>query len=317
MCLFLGGLLGYYIASMLLEKSLRVFRRSWRGALLVAVGAAAVCLLVSVDVFGLERKVPALEDIESVAMSDRGVGSGPYTMEEQPEIVEKLRQFHQSIVDDRDYVRTYVPDWEYDEGKAFSHYVRLTYYLTDGSYLERDYDLWLTRERLDTPGTYDNLLSEFYKAPGVRAGDARIPDGAELGSIDVFCDYAESSYYHVNSADHAEGDNRETRQIYAALQKDAQEGNIPAKDILKKTYSAWRGSFYLQINYFSSTAENGVHYGGSKDIYLAPSMTNTIDALVELGYVARAEIGQWEQDLAEAESEQEEAVRSEGNTVIP
>ena len=315
-CLFLGGLLGYYIASMLLEKSLRVFRRSWRGALLVAAGAAAVCLLVSVDVFGLERKVPALEDIESVAITDRGVGSGPYTMEEQPEIVEKLRQFHQSIVDDRDYVRTYVPDWEYDEGKAFSHFVRLTYYLTDGSTLERDYDLWLTRERLDTPGTYDNLLSEFYKDPVVRARDVQIPDGAELDSIDVYCDYAESSDYYVNSADHAEGDNRETRQIYAALQKDAQEGNVPAKDILK-TYSSWRGSFYLQLNYFSSSAENGVRYGGSRDIYLAPSMTNTIDALVELGYVTRTEIGQWEQETAEVESEPEEAVRAEGNTVIP
>ena len=122
--------------------------------------------------------------------------------------------------------------------------------------------------------------------------------------------------YYVNSADHAEGDNRETRQIYAALQKDAQEGNIPAKDILK-TYSSWRGSFYLQLNYFSSSAENGVRYGGSRDIYLAPSMTNTIDALVELGYVTRTEIGQWEQETAEVESEPEEAVRAEGNTVIP
>ena len=60
-----------------------------------------------------------------------------------------------------------------------------------------------------------------------------------------------------------------------------------------------------------------MRYGGSRDIYLAPSMTNTIDALVELGYVTRTEIGQWEQETAEVESEPDEAVRAEGNTVIP
>ena len=51
---------------------------------------------------------------------------------------------------------------------------------------------------MDTPGTYDNLLSEFYKDPVVRARDVQIPDGAELDSIDVYCDYAESSDYYVN-----------------------------------------------------------------------------------------------------------------------
>lgn len=42
-CMIAAGIIGYYGASMLLAKSLRVFRRSWLGVLLVAAGCAAVC----------------------------------------------------------------------------------------------------------------------------------------------------------------------------------------------------------------------------------------------------------------------------------
>lgn len=301
-CLFLGGLIAYYAASMLLEKSLRVFgKRSLPGVGVVAAGAVVLCLLVSVDVFGLERKIPAWEDIERVSLSDRGIYSGPYDAEKDPDQAAALRAFHQAIVADRDYIRSYVPDFDQEGEKAFSHYIYLTYWLKDGSTLTREYDLWLTRDRVETAGTYDNLLAEFYRNPAVCAGDVRIPDDTELDSIDVWCDYAMSS--HINTVDRADGDDRETRQIYDALQKDAQEGNVPAKDVLRFYYDWHPRTFYLQLNYFSYPEENGVRYSHSKEVFLAPSMTNTIDALVELGYVTREEVDQWERDVAAAERE--------------
>ena len=52
----------------------------------------------------------------------------------------------------------------HDEGKFFSHYISLTYRLADGSTLSRQYDLWFDRERVETAGTYENLLSAFYSA---------------------------------------------------------------------------------------------------------------------------------------------------------
>lgn len=314
-CLFLGGLLGYYAASMLLEKSLRVFgKKSLPGVGIVAAGAAVLCLLVSVDVFGLERKIPAWEDIESVSLSDRGVYSGPYDAEKDPDQAAALREFHQAVVADRDYIRSYVPDLDQEGEKAFSHYIYLTYRLKDGSTLSREYDLWLTKDRVETAGTYENLLSEFYKDPAVRAGDVRIPDDTELDSIDVWCDYAMSG--HINTADHADGDDRETRQIYDALQKDAQEGNVPAKDVLRFYYDWHPRTFYLQLNYFSYPEENGVRYSHNKDVYLAPSMTNTINTLVELGYVTEAETAQWKQDVEREKEEWEESLQAEANMVF-
>ena len=153
-CIFLAGLIGYYAASMLLEKSLRVFgKRSLPGIGVVAAGAAAVCLLASVDVFGLERKIPAWDEIESVTLADRGISSGPYFPADEPDQARALREFHEAVVADRDYIRSYVPDWTYEKGKSFFRYIRLTYRLKDGSTLERGYDLWLNADRVAAVGT--------------------------------------------------------------------------------------------------------------------------------------------------------------------
>ncbi len=301
-CLFLGGLLGYYAASMLLEKSLRVFRGSWRGGLIVAAGAAVLCLLVSVDAFGVERRVPALEEIESVSLWDRGLESGPFKAEDNPAVVEHVRQFHQAIVDDRAYIRAYAPDFIAEEGKAFSHFVRLVYQLRDGTKLERAYDLWLSRDRVNTAGTYDNLLAEFYQDPVVRAADVTLPEGAEVNSISIICDYMAEGY--ANSMDHAGGRNTETLVIYEALQRDAAEGNIPARDVLQFSGGWDRGGsrFYLELECCLYMGWRDSSYKvWYKPVYLSPSMTNTLNALVELGYVTQLDLAAWREDLAAAE----------------
>ncbi|MDE7218353.1 MAG: hypothetical protein K2O45_01825 [Oscillospiraceae bacterium] len=300
-CLFLGGLIGYYAASMLLAKSRRVFgKKSLPGVGIVAVGAAALCLLVSVDVFGLERNIPEPDEIASVSLVDRGIESGPYSIADDPDQASALLALHRAIVDDRAYIRSYVPDWDQEEGKAFSHYLYLTYRLKDGSTLRREYDLWLTRGRVETAGTYDSMLAAFYQDPVVRLSDVTIPKGAELDSIDIFCAYGGGGSIYTNTADHAEGDDRETRQIYAALQKDGAEGNIPAKDVLCRSNAA--REFYLDLRYFTLNRDADSFYYHSKTVYLAPSMTNTIEALIELGYVTVEYVERWKEELAEQET---------------
>lgn len=199
-CTALGGLLGCYAASMLLEKSRRVFRGSLPSAAIVCAGAAVLCLLVSMDVFGAERRVPDLEDVESVRLEDRGILSGPFTLEKDREQVEAVLAFHQSLVDDRAYIRSCKPDWHHDEGKFFSHYISLTYRLADGSTLSRQYDLWFDRERVETVGTYENLLSAFYEDPKVRRCDVTIPEDASLRSISISCEYLKDGAHGINTS---------------------------------------------------------------------------------------------------------------------
>lgn len=64
-CLVVAGVIGYYGASMLLSKSLRVFRRSWIGLGAVVLGCVAVCCALHFDVFGIAARVrrPARSDL--------------------------------------------------------------------------------------------------------------------------------------------------------------------------------------------------------------------------------------------------------------
>lgn len=300
-CLFLAGLLGYYGASMLLAKSRRVFgKKSLPGVGIVAAGAAALCLLVSVDLFGLERKIPALDEIESVTISDRGISS-TWNAGEYPEQAASLREFHQAIVNDRSYIRSYVPDGDLDGRKIFSHYITLNYRLKDGSTLQRQYDLWMEADRVGTAGTFENLLDAFYQDQEVRSYDVRIPTGTTLDGIDVYSNYVNG--YHINTLDHADGDNRETEQLYAALQKDAAQGNVPAKNILQRHEGWYSYTFYLTLNYrvYDTESREGYYRNRNKDVYLAPSMTNTINALLDLKYITAEDVELWKKDLAERE----------------
>lgn len=295
-CVALGGLLGFYAASMLLEKTRRVFRGSLLGAGIVCAGTAVLCLLVSVDVFGVERRVPDMDEIRSVQLEDRGILSGPFDPEEDPEQVEAIRVFHQALVKDRNYIRSYHPDWDHEEGKAFSHYIWLTYELTDGTTLSRQYDLWFTEDRVETAGTYDNLLAAFYQDPEVRRCDVTIPENTDVSSIDVFSDYMEDGIYSINTS---ERNSQDAKTLYAALQQDADEGNIPAKDVLLN-YSRQASALWFQLEYRVPLSPwDGSWTYRYKDVYIHPQMKNTVEALIELGYLTEENADRWTEDFAE------------------
>ena len=294
-CTALGGLLGCYAASMLLEKSRRVFRGSLPSAAIVCAGAAVLCLLVSMDVFGAERRVPDLEDVESVRLEDRGILSGPFTLEKDREQVEAVLAFHRSLVDDRAYIRSCKPDWHHDEGKFFSHYISLTYQLADGSTLSRQYDLWFTAERAETAGTYENLLSAFYEDPKVRRCDVTIPEDASLSSISISSEYLKDGAYGINTSDQNPED---AKTLYAALLRDADEGNVPAKDVLGNYYT--RGTdtrlcFNVEYRLPIDPWEGSWNYG-YKTVYVHPQMQHTIDALISLGYMTEEDAARWAED---------------------
>lgn len=295
-CMALGGLLGYYAASMLIEKSRRVFRGSLLSAAIVCVGAAALCFLVSTDIFGVERRVPELSEIESVQLEDRSISSGPFDPENYPEQVKEILAFHQALVDDRDHIRNYVPNWDEEEGKTFSHYIWLTYQLTDGTVLRRQYDLWFTKDRAEIPGTYEALLGAFYEDPVVRKSDILIPEGASISNIDVLTDLTRG--YLTDSSDRIP---ENAEPLYAALLKDADEGNIPAKNVMA-SYSMSASSIWFNMEYRTPLSPwDGTFSYGYKQVHIHPQMTNTLNALVELGYMTEEQLDLWVRDYESME----------------
>lgn len=285
-CTALTGLLGYYTASMLLAKSKRVFRGSLKGAGIVCAGAAALMLLVSVDVFGIERWVPATDKIAGVFLEYQGVNTGYFDPAEDPEQVEKIRAFHQAVVNDREYIRGYVSRRDIEDGdRIFNHHLWLTYQMKNGTTVRRSYSLWFNEGRAAQAGTYESELIRFCEDPGVRRRGVMIPEDASLSEIDIYNTYSAGGYYNTTGL----GD--DSIAIYGALLRDADEGNIPALEVLSSSSYGGPNRLWLGVNYRIplSPWDGGWSYG-QKGIELHPAMTHTLDVLQELGYVTEDDV---------------------------
>src|SRR5699024_4192146 len=103
-CMAVTGVIGYYVASMLLEKSLRVFRRSWPGVLTVCAGVVILCGCVRFDLLGMENRMPSQEDVARVTLSVNGqevvANAG------EPGLMTRVMEVHQAMVEDADYIRS-------------------------------------------------------------------------------------------------------------------------------------------------------------------------------------------------------------------
>ena len=114
-CLLAAGTIGYYGASMLLAKSLRVFRGSWRGLAFVLAGCALICCVLHFDLLGVADRVPKASQIRSV---DIRVSDNSYTFtpEQDADLVEQVRALHQAVaarrpISGRRRLRDTPPPW--------------------------------------------------------------------------------------------------------------------------------------------------------------------------------------------------------------
>lgn len=279
-CMLVAGAIGYYGASMLLAKSLRVFRGSWRGLLLTAAGCALVCAVLHFDVLGVADRVPEVSRVEKMTLY---TADNNYTFypDEDEALMERVRAVHQAIAADRNYIMgiTGQEDWWSQPviGDASFH---VTYYLSSGLKVERNYYVPISRQRLAQEGTYDNLLdslvnSEEMKARRIHLNDARFaPTG---GSVYV---ERRNEGYDLSS--------RECAALQEAVARDAAAGAWGQYAWLE---SDWGGEYALSLELsFTYTGEDGNPRRDWISITLRPGMDNTISCLKELGFITEADL---------------------------
>ena len=278
-CMLVAGTIGYYAASMLLAKSLRVFRGSWKGLVLVAAGCIALCCVLRFDLLGISRRVPEIDRVEKVEFYAADNTYRLYPGEDDA-LLEEVRTLHQAIVEDQAYIRNYEDNWRStvvndDTGTMAYTYIRLIYTLNNGPTVERYYDLPLTKYRMGQEGTYDHLLdelvnSEAMKAKRLHAGDSRFTiQGGDL--------YLEASgdYFDLSS--------REAADLLTAVAQDAAAGTWGDFDWFDNGQnSAYALNLELSFTYPNDYGESSNDW---INITVRPGMDNTIACLKKLGLI--------------------------------
>lgn len=279
-CMLVAGAIGYYGASMLLAKSLRVFRGSWRGLLLTAAGCAVVCAVLHFDVLGVADRVPEVSRVEKMTLY---TADNNYTFypDEDEALMERVRAVHQAITADRDYIVgvTGQEDWRSQPiiGDASFH---VTYYLSSGLKVNRNYYLPISRQRLTQEGTYDNLLdslvnSDEMKDRRIHLNDARF--APSVGSVYV---ERRNEGYDLSS--------RECAALQEAVARDAAAG---AWGDYQWFNAGVGGEYALSLELsFTYTGEDGNPRRDWISITLRPGMDNTISCLKELGFITEADL---------------------------
>ena len=281
LAMILAGAMGYYAATMLLAKSLRVFRGSWKGVAMVALCAAVICGVMKFDVFGIERRVPAAGEIKELTFR---AGGNQYKLEPETdaELIEEIRTLHASIAADADYIRNINdgPDLSMEPGEESYSYntVRLTYDLKNGTTVSRYYRLPVSAQRLAQEGTYDALLDDLVNSDPMKAKRFHLFDDSY--TVDGGFLYLELERGGGNSFG-----THEARVIHEAVKRDVMAGTCGNYDWFGRS----RGDQYaveLSLEFrMERKDENGRTYSGHTSITVAvyPEMTHTVETLLALG----------------------------------
>lgn len=289
-CLIVAGLIGYYAASMLLAKSLRVFRGSAVGALCLVAACAAFCAGMRYDLFGIERRIP---DQNEIAQLEIYLASNTYylTPEDQPELLSGAQDLQRTLIAQKDLIRgnyeTYRHGSTSSDPDAYTN-IRYIYTLKNGATVERFYTVSFARSDLQTSGSYANVMDAYVNSPALRQARLRWGDPefhVESGSFDS---QSTGDYFNLGT--------QECETLLSAIARDAENGNWGRYDWFEDDGTAY--AMDLSFDFYRDLIdERGTHYQSYDSIYITvrPEMTETKQALLDLNLATEQDFVTWQE----------------------
>lgn len=146
--LLVGMVVGYFGCRMLLERQVKVFRRSALPPLAAMLAVLLLSLgLTSLDAFGVTRRIPETEDIAAVSLTTISEYGRGITVTD-PEAIGGLQEIHRARVDawktwrkSQGIGRILTPTKDLSQGGERRLFITLRYTLNNGSVLERHYNV--------------------------------------------------------------------------------------------------------------------------------------------------------------------------------
>ena len=296
-CMIFAGLIGYYAAEMLLKKSFRVFKTSWKGALATSAVLILIGLSFPLDLTGYQTRVPEQSDIVSATVDLYGGNvSGSFNLSGQ-ESIALLRDAHCAVITDKarqtEYNRRYVPF------NGDTCMLRITYELADGTELFRSYDLSIDEALLSDPSSPESALTKLANCTEItraRVLGGWVPD--HLEELRITGGYLNCSYYSDGKYSHneeAELNAAQANSAFTALMQDCDAGSIESADLFAAEEDDCEYCLSLELWYFdpsdsearaSATKHTGEElYNGSFYLRVTPDMVSTLRALRGLNLI--------------------------------
>ena len=299
-CMIVSGVIGYYVASMLLAKSLKVFRGSWKGLAALSAVLLVLCLGLRFDVAGVERRVPALDQVEQVELY---LDENNYTLfaGEDDALIKQVLELHQAVVEDKNYIQSRQSRWyAAGAGEEETTYLRLRYQLANGLSLARTYMLPLSQTRMDQPDTYDARLSALVETDALKYLRLHLDPSGEMAQ--GWKTEGLWIYSDVTNFPGLDGTSRDADAVLAALAEDIAAGSWGSPSWSKNEEDRYVVSLeirYIRTGGWTEDREEDRARNDTVTIILRPEMTHTVETLLELGLIQSTDLITWAEWNAE------------------
>jgi len=149
MAYFYGGFVGFVIGQMISRKTFKIFNKEgFRNLVVFALIMVVIVGSFSFDLFGYERRLPNVGDIERADVSCSffndvfNTGDTFYSATDE-KLIQNVVNLHKDLINDKKYLTNEdnfkSPEYPYEYYP--SGYIRIAYVLKDGSIMSREYEM--------------------------------------------------------------------------------------------------------------------------------------------------------------------------------
>lgn len=229
------GVVFFFAAQMFLEKGFRVFHKKRFiecGVFLLIF--AGLYVMLEVDLFGIERKMPEASAVEKVYIIDSYLPAGG----SDADMIAQIMDIHKQVIDSKKEFE------EYAATNQKVYYLGIKYTLKNGSTLERLYPIPWSEEMMTEKDTVAYKVAELTTSPEAywkeMFGVKKQPIQVTRGEIDLYDK-------QTGERDDIVFSSKDTQKIYQAVLADLEEGNF--KNCLIQRYF---NDSYQESAYYNS-----------------------------------------------------------------
>ena len=234
-----GAAVGWFGAEMLMQKSFRVFKKRWKGYVIVALVIVIAFSCLGADVCGFETRVPDAADVQAVYVS-----AGSFSAElHDPDSIALALDLHESLARNRDaYAEA---GRSIDEFTATSG-VQLVYILRNGKLMTRRYTLYDPANVPSLSGDVEKLEAVMNTDEGIAS--RRIPSDITAhtymyGFVDV---YGQEESTYISSS--ISLDAAQAASLYEAIERDLDERTIGRYSVFGYADPSYTGvTVYIEV----------------------------------------------------------------------
>lgn len=283
----LWGIIGYFLAEMVLRKSVRVLG-AWKGCL-IATGLVCVfygCL--AFDLVGFESRVPDPAQIESVQID--GFPSYPGRLynaelsgEGSPEDVALFCEMHQAIIAQGEVE----PSWVNDTDPKIAYgWISFTYQMKNGSTISRGYYISFCADEAQIPDTVTNLATRLLPSLE-RAVAGALRDELGTTSQSIAINQLWDGESQSVSSNKLMLNQREFQALLQAIHADLEAGNL-VKEYLFAPQREADGQYatYLSFEWEEDHEQYQYYKHNYEELYLSKQAVQTLQVLQDLGVLS-------------------------------